>query len=160
MKHRVITLDYSTTEDWKELDSRHVEMIELAAESMNSAYAPYSEYKVGAVVEFEDGTVEVGNNQENAAYPSGMCAERVALFSAKAKFPDKSIKTIYIITHSTDGIPAAPCGSCRQVIKEVSDRQSSDIQLYIANSGGGLAFFEDATSLLPLGFGPEALKKG
>ena len=89
-------IDYELYQDWRELNESDVTLIEQAYAICEQAYAPYSEFKVGAVLLLDDGTLVKGNNQENMAYPSGLCAERVALFYAGSNFPDKKVKSIYI----------------------------------------------------------------
>ena len=98
-----------------------------------SAYSEYSKFSVGAAVLLENGKILCGSNQENASYPSGLCAERTALFYANSTYPDIKIKAIAIVAGSIDKInenPVAPCGSCRQVISEFQTKQNSDIELY------------------------------
>ncbi len=96
-------------------------LLEKAEEAVHKAYAPYSEFKVGAALRLANGAVIQGNNQENAAYPSGLCAERVALFYASAQFPSIAVEAIAITVNSPNGLletPIPPCGACRQVMAE------------------------------------------
>ena len=102
-------------------------MLQHAQEAIEGSYAPYSEFRVGAAVLLENGEVIKGSNQENAAYPSGLCAERVAIFHAKSKYPDLKVKSIAITAASDNFItksPITPCGACRQVIAETESRQN------------------------------------
>lgn len=137
-----------------ELSSSEQELVEKAKEATSSAYAPYSHFKVGAAVRLKDGTILMGNNQENAAYPSGLCAERVALFYAGANFPETEVEALAICaskqgTYTTT--PISPCGSCRQVINETTERQKKAIKLILFGTDESYVF-EDANALLPLSF--------
>jgi len=117
------------------LDEQDRTIIQTAEDTACQAYAPYSGFKVGAALILEDQTILTGNNQENAAYPSGLCAERVALFSASALHPDKRIKSLAIVAYNKTQRtvnPVYPCGSCRQVMVEIEDRQGAPIRLILA----------------------------
>jgi len=117
--------EYQTDENLRESDRV---LIKKAEKALCSAYAPYSEFKVGASVLLNNGKLISGSNQENAAYPSGLCAERVALFHAKSKYPDSVIDAIAITANSDNfdiNHPVTPCGACRQVIAEVESRQNT-----------------------------------
>ena len=116
---KTLKIEYQEFESWKELSDSEQSLVLKAYESCDKAYAPYSKFKVGASVLLEDGTVVLGNNQENIAYPSGLCAERVALFYAGANHPDVQIETLVIVAKGDlidDEACLSPCGSCRQVI--------------------------------------------
>ena len=106
----------------EELSAAERQLLEQAIEATNRSYAPYSHFCVGAAVLLENGEVVIGCNQENAAYPSGLCAERTALFAAGAQYPDCAVEVLAIAARGTDGElteePTGPCGSCRQVIIE------------------------------------------
>ena len=120
------------------------------------AYAPYSNFKVGASVRLENGEIVVGNNQENIAYPSGLCAERVALFYVGANYPNVSIETICIVAKG-DLIPIdsilAPCGCCRQVMIESEQRQSKPIRVILVNQNKTVVVIETVKHFLPFIFG-------
>ena len=110
--------------EYKSVDELQPEDRELAAEAMaamNNAYAPYSHFHVGAAVRMSNGQIVRGSNQENAAFPSGLCAERTAMFAASARYPDKDMRSI-ALAGGVHGIltrePATPCGACRQVMAE------------------------------------------
>ena len=108
-----------------------------------SAYSEYSEFSVGAAVLLDNGEIISGSNQENASFPSGLCAERTALFYAKSKYPKIKIKEIAIIAGSINKInnnPVAPCGSCRQVISEYQTKQNADIGLYFMGEKGKIIY--------------------
>ena len=120
----------------EELTAEERPLVELAIEATNRSYAPYSHFRVGAAVRLADGTEVIGCNQENAAYPSGLCAERTALFAAGAQYPDQPVEMLSIAARGTDGQlteePTGPCGSCRQVIieSETRSRRRMKILLY------------------------------
>ena len=133
-------------------------LIEAAKNATEYAYAPYSQFKVGAAVLLENREIVIGNNQENAAYPSGLCAERTAIFSANANFPNQKVVAIAIAAfykgkYSTD---VTPCGGCRQVLLETETRFNSPIRILIYR-GDEIYVVENAKALLPLHFGEEML---
>ena len=119
----------------EELTSEEQHLVELAIEATKRSYAPYSNFHVGAAVRLENGVEIIGCNQENAAYPSGLCAERTALFSAGAQFPDIPVEVLAIAARGTDGElqyePVGPCGSCRQVIIESETRAGHPIRILL-----------------------------
>lgn len=106
------------------LEAEDAQLERLAAEVAEQAYAPYSQFRVGAAALLENGEIVTGSNQENAAYPSGLCAERTALFYAGAQYPDVPVKTLAIVASNKEGRVAmiTPCGACRQVLMEVAQR--------------------------------------
>ncbi len=118
-----------------ELTASECELLEQAIEATSRSYAPYSHFCVGAAVRLENGEVVIGCNQENAAYPSGLCAERTALFSAGAQYPDVPVRMLSIAARGTDGElmeePVGPCGSCRQVIIESETRAKAPIRILL-----------------------------
>lgn len=138
------------------LDGNDMLLVEKAVNGMDNAYAPYSNFKVGASVKLENGEIVVGNNQENIAYPSGLCAERVALFYVGANYPNESIETICIVAKG-DLIPIdsvlAPCGSCRQVMIESEKRQSKPIRVILVNQNKTVVVIETVKHFLPFIFG-------
>ena len=139
-----------------ELHSEDLELYEYAKKAHADAYAPYSTFKVGAALRLSSGKIVIGNNQENAAYPSGLCAERVAIFSAMANHPDESVLEMAIYAE-TDVQPVTPCGSCRQVLVEYEFRQEKPIRIVMANAENVL-IAENAISLLPIAFTQQKLK--
>ena len=122
MKKQQFISDYTVYEDERELAvdaAADAELLRQAHEATDNSYVPYSKFHVGAAVRLANGDIVKGNNIENAAYPSGLCAERVALFSAQAQYPDVPVEALAItarseITDVTD--PVAPCGACRQSV--------------------------------------------
>ena len=136
------------------LEQQDSELLKKAADAAKSAYAPYSNFNVGAAVRLSNGEVIAASNQENAAYPSGLCAERVAIFYAHARYPDSNIESI-AVTASVDGHlcedPTYPCGACRQVMAESENRSGKPIKIII---GGEriTQVMDSVSSLLPFSF--------
>src|SRR5699024_3703702 len=117
MKKKIIQATFSVYENLKELPEAAKELFNKAIEARDKAYAPYSQYLVGAAIQLSSGKIITGGNQENAAYPSGLCAERTAIFYAGANFPNETISALAVSVKSTNKTidkPAAPCGACRQ----------------------------------------------
>jgi cytidine deaminase len=136
-----------------DLESKY--LIHKAKDAAVHAYAPYSKFLVGAAVLLEDGTIVTGTNQENAAYPSGMCAERVALYSAISQFPDLKISKIAVIAKRKNGkelLPATSCGPCRQVMLEFEIRQNKHFEVLMMNQDHQWVRAASAISLLPFAF--------
>jgi len=146
----------------KGLDNSDRELFEQATQASETSYSPYSGFQVGAAVRLTNGIVIRGNNQENAAYPSGLCAERVALFFAQAQFPDVPIDAIAIFARSKEfelDKPVTPCGACRQVMAEYENRHSRKMRVIMGNEDGQVQILEGMENLLPLMFMLEKLKK-
>jgi len=141
--------------------SEHKKMlIEEAKNATFSAYAPYSEYRVGAAVLLDNGTIITGNNQENAAYPSGLCAERTALFFANSQYPDVPVKAIAIAAYNKGGFTkevCTPCGSCRQVLVEIENRYNKLIEI-IMYGEDHIYEVDSIRDLLPLSFGKSSME--
>lgn len=154
MIEKTITIKYSLIRNITDLDTEDQELIQRCKEASMKAYAPYSSFHVGAAVLLVDGTIYTGNNQENAAYPSGLCAERVALFYAGAEKPDLAVKTLAICANK-QGLftekPVSPCGACRQVISETTANHGHPIKL-ILYGDSEIQIFENANDLLPFSF--------
>lgn len=139
---------------YEELSTIDQQLIEKAKEQVHKAYAPYSNFRVGAAVELENGEIFAGSNQENAAYPSGLCAERVAMFYANAQFPNIPVKSIAIAAFVNDNFlaePITPCGSCRQVLLETEMRFESNVKVLLYGTNQTYVF-ENIKQLLPLCF--------
>ena len=119
----------------EELTAEEQHLIQLAIEATDRSYAPYSHFSVGAAVRLDNGIEVTGSNQENVAYPSGLCAERTALFYAGAQYPDQPIRMLAIAARGTDGEltdePTGPCGACRQVIIESETRAGIPIHILL-----------------------------
>ncbi len=130
-------------------------LLEQADIAQKGSYSPYSNFRVGAAILLKDGTVIQGSNQENASFPAGLCAERVALFYAGANFPNQTIKTIAISAAAAKvevKKPAGPCGSCRQAILEYEVKQNSPITILMKGQSGPIYKCGSIADLLPLSF--------
>ena len=142
--------------NWESLQTVDISVVNKAFEAMEKAYAPYSKFKVGAALLLEDGQIIQGNNQENIAYPSGLCAERVALFHAGAQFPGIAVDLICIVAKG-DLMPISqllsPCGACRQVMLESENRQNKPIRIILVNQNNRTMCIDSVQNLLPFGFG-------
>ncbi|MBS1651826.1 MAG: cytidine deaminase [Bacteroidetes bacterium] len=150
---KAIFKQYNSASD---LESIEKTLCESAKEALKNAYAPYSNFKVGASVMLQNGTIIKGNNQENAAYPSGLCAERVAVYSASANFPNEKIISIAISSKSSNikknNTPVAPCGACRQALLEYEIKQKSPIKVLLVSENNTVIESESIANLLPLSF--------
>lgn len=146
----------------QELESWQQNLLQKAEEAAKNAYAPYSLFHVGAALLLENGIIVTGNNQENVAYPSGLCAERVAIYAAGAQYPDIKIKAIGIFARSknyTVDNPISPCGACRQAIAEYENRYQQNIQLILKGEKSTIYLINSIKDLLPLHFNETKLKK-
>ena len=136
-------------------------LIEAAKQATKNAYARYSNFKVGAALLLENGEVITGNNQENAAYPSGTCAERTAVFFANANYPDQKVVAIAVAAFNNGKFTKdviTPCGACRQVLLEVENRYKTPMRI-LMYSDDGIYVVDSIKNLLPLSFGDEMLVK-
>lgn len=155
MKEIKIYSNFKVFDSINELPSQIIQLFKEAKSTRESAYSEYSEFSVGAAVLLENGEIICGSNQENASYPSGLCAERTALFYANSKYPKIKIREIAIIAGSINKInnnPVAPCGSCRQVISEYQTNQNADIGLYFMAEKGKIIYTDSINNLLPFKF--------
>lgn len=154
--NKIITIDYQELEDYALLDASDHVLVEKAYSICDKAYAPYSKFNVGAAALLSNGEVVLGSNQENIAYPSGLCAERVALFYAGANFSDQSVKTLCIVAKG-DLLPMdkllSPCGACRQVMLETEIRQIEPYRVILVSQNKRTIIFSSAKDLLPFAFG-------
>jgi cytidine deaminase len=138
----------------KDLNESEAELLRKAHEAASKAYAPYSGFHVGSAVRLKSGTIVIGSNQENTAYPSGLCGERVAVFAAGSQFPDEEIESIAIVSPSPQAVPSTfmPCGGCRQVLLEAELRQKNQIKLYLQARDEKVLVSNSASNLLPFSF--------
>lgn len=153
---RIFVYEYDAVSELPEEDQK---LLKAARKAAKFAYAPYSGFSVGAALKLENGDIVKGNNQENAAFPTGLCAERVALFYANATYPHLSVKSIAVTASSHDEIvdgPVRPCGSCRQALSEAEVRFKQPIKV-ILDGKKKIQIFEGVDSLLPFAFKPESL---
>lgn len=146
---------------YEELSEQDRQLIESARQATQQSYAPYSQFHVGAAVLLEDGTTITGTNQENVAYPSGVCAERTALFYASSAHPDKAIVALAIAAHSKGEFtnnPISPCGACRQVMLEIEQRHARPIRILLYGTESVYVIEGGVRELLPLTFGASFFK--
>ncbi|MCX2745796.1 cytidine deaminase [Mangrovivirga sp. M17] len=156
-KTKSININYTEYDSFEDLTKQWQNLVKKAEEACETAYAPYSHFKVGAALELENGTIIKGNNQENAAYPSGLCAERVALFTAHSQYPDQKIKklTICAINNENKKTGVSPCGGCRQVMVEFS--KENNIEVLLKTKEGKFHLFNSALDLVPFNFNKKNL---
>ncbi|MBO6184756.1 MAG: cytidine deaminase [Chryseobacterium sp.] len=151
-----IKIDYEHFKSRNELSEVENRLFEQAIQARENAYAPYSNFFVGCAVLLENGEIYSGNNQENAAFPSGLCAERTALFWIGANFPEQTIKKIFIVggpkEFSEKNPPIPPCGACRQSIIEYETKQNENIELYFSNLNDEVIKVGSIKDLLPFYF--------
>jgi cytidine deaminase len=155
MKEITLSTKLKAYDKQEELPERYRKLLEKARAAREEAYAPYSCFYVGAAALLEDGNIAIGANQENAAYPMCLCAERVALGNAAMQYPRTPIVAMAISVRNPNKEivePAAPCGSCRQAICESEDRQGQPIALILQGAKGPVYLLESGKSILPLGF--------
>ena len=154
MTNKEIKIAYVEYDCLEQLDSKDLELAQAAIEATALSYAPYSNFNVGAAVLFEDGVIVKGSNQENAAYPSGMCAERTALFYASARRPDKAMTAIAIAAGQNGKIcemPVTPCGACRQVMAQYQTKSARPMEILLVGAKK-IWKFNKVDDLLPLIF--------
>ena len=144
----------------EELSDADRQLVEAAVEATANAYAPYSKFQVGAALRLANGDIVTGANQENAAFPSGICAERSAIFAAQSHQPDQPVSTLAIAAKNANGLlksPITPCGACRQVILEIEDRYKQPVRILLHGTDGTLAI-ASVKDLLPLCFVDESMR--
>ncbi|MCR5548190.1 MAG: cytidine deaminase [Bacteroidales bacterium] len=154
MTQKDINISYLEYSRIEEMNAEDRELAAEAIEAMGGAYAPYSHFHVGAAVRMSNGQIVRGANQENAAFPSGLCAERTAMFSASAKYPDKDMRSIAIAggVHGRLGRePATPCGACRQVMAQYQTKAGKPMSVIMIGADR-IWKFEKVDDILPLIF--------
>lgn len=155
MKKVTIVSEFEEFEDVKDLPPEDQDLVKAARQSVSKAYAPYSRFQVGAAVSLENGIIMRGNNQENASYPIGLCAERVAIFAAGANYPGVKIKAIAVTALSDQFLidkPITPCGACRQAIAEYEHRYHGPIRLILVGETGKVLVSDTIRQFLPYQF--------
>ncbi|MEG1025487.1 cytidine deaminase [Flavobacterium plurextorum] len=155
MKEISITSSFTVYESIKEVSEEIQDLMTQAVEIRKKAYAPYSQFRVGAALLLDNGKIVLGSNQENAAYPSGLCAERVAIFHAGSIYPEAKILKIAITAASDTNqtkAPIPPCGSCRQSIAEYEIKQDTPIEIYFMGEIGEVYKSASLKNLLPFMF--------
>lgn len=155
MKNITVSTQLSVYENLEELPESIRDLMQQAVTIRKKAYAPYSKFRVGAALLLDNGKVVLGSNQENAAYPSGLCAERVAIFQAGAIYPEAKIIKMAITaasdTNQTQS-PIPPCGACRQSIAEYEFKQEVPIEIFFMGEVGAIYKSDSLKNLLPLSF--------
>ena len=154
MEEKTIQIKYREYTSVSDLPPADHELLEKAIQATSTAYSPYSHFCVGAAVLLANGTTVTGSNQENVAYPSGLCAERTAMFSASAQYPKVPMRKIAIVGKNADGelCAATPCGACRQVMSEYQEVAGENIEIILYSQGGSVLVFDGIDALLPLRF--------
>lgn len=155
MKEVKIESIFKVYEGLSELPNDIQNLMQSAIETRENAYAPYSKFKVGAAILLDNNEVVVGSNQENASYPSGLCAERTAIYYVGAKYPNAKILKMAITASSQNQVtdsPIPPCGACRQSISEYEIKQNQPIEIYFMGATGKVVKSNSLANLLPLGF--------
>jgi cytidine deaminase len=150
-----VTTDYSPTAD-------DLMLIARAEAALPYAYAPYSGFQVASALLLSNGVIVTGTNQENAAYPAGMCAERVALFAVASQYPGEQIRKMVVVARKVGGTafsPATSCGSCRQVMLEFEHRQSQPFEVIMLERAGRWLHTSSAAALLPFSFNKSNLSE-
>lgn len=162
MQKLILDSHFEKYDSFDELTEQDRQLMEAARSAAIDAYAPYSHFHVGAAVLLENGTIVKGSNQENAAYPSGLCAERVALFASGAQHPGTKIRAIAITAYPEGkkiaAVPISPCGDCRQVMAEYELRYGQNIRLIMEGGNNTFIVSNSVSQLLPFLFSAEALK--
>lgn len=154
-KNSKIEITVEVFDNLSELPIKIQELMQKAQKTRDTAYAPYSKFKVGAAILLQSGEITVGSNQENAAYPSGLCAERVAIFHTGAIFPNEQMEAIAITAKAPNQIlsePIGPCGACRQSMAEYEQKQGKPIAVYFMGETGRIIKIASVKDLLPLSF--------
>ena len=155
MKKITVISEFSVFDSVQELPDEIQNLMKLAVEIRKNAYAPYSKFRVGTALLLDNGKIVLGSNQENAAYPSGLCAERVAIFQAGSIYPKAKIIKMAITaasdTNKTSS-PIPPCGSCRQSIAEYEIKQETPIEIYFMGEIGAIYKSDSLKNLLPFMF--------
>ena len=160
MKEININTTISVFNGINELPGEIQTLMNQAIETRKNAYAPYSKFRVGAAILLDNGKIVLGSNQENAAYPSGLCAERVAIFQAGAIYPNAKIVKLAITAASDTNptlSPIPPCGACRQSIAEYEFKQDTPIEIYFMGESGEVYKSNSINNLLPLSFDKTSL---
>lgn len=159
MYKRIYQIHVNEYERLKDLPQKDQELVLAARGAALNAYAPYSKFQVGAALRLSNGEMIKGNNQENADFTDGLCAERVALFYAHANYPGEPVTAMAVSAKNSHGVIngiALPCGSCRQVLIETESRYKQSIRL-ILDGAKKIMVFEGADNLLPFAFKPDSL---
>jgi len=161
MKNREIVIKFLEYERSADLDPKDAELVEFAKEAVKTSYSPYSKFAVGAAVRLVNGEIVKGSNQENGAYPSGLCAERVALFAAGSQYPGVAVDAIAITVNTENHYhkgPLAPCGACRQVMLETETISKREMKIIMHGENDSCFVTQNVRSVLPFAFDGDFLK--
>lgn len=159
MINKKIEINFKEYNEITALGEQDAELIKIADINLANSYSPYSQFKVSSLILLEGNIQVLGTNQENAAYPSGLCAERVAVFSAKSTYPNKKIEKVIIVTEQGNEYPFSPCGSCRQALMEYELTQKEPIEVVLKSGNSKIWVFESIKDLLPFAFEAEDILK-
>ncbi len=161
IKTKELHIAYKIYASFEDLDVIQQKLILQARDACSRAYAPYSNFHVGAAFLLDDGQIIEGNNQENAAYPSGLCAERTAIFYIGANFPTKKVEimavTAHLASNNTNFLSISPCGACRQSVLEYEEKQKAPIKVLLSCENGSFIELPSIASLLPFKFVEDSL---
>jgi cytidine deaminase len=161
MKKEELRFEYESYNDITELNEADAKLVQSARDVTAKAYAPYSNFLVGAAAKLANGEVVMGTNQENASFPVGICAERSLLATAAMLHTNVPIDTLAVSYHNLNGDsskPVSPCGMCRQALREYEDRTNQPIRLILSGMDGKIYILERSTLLLPMSFGGDDMK--
>lgn len=159
-KDREWSVTYRIFDGSEDLGEEEQKLWNEAGKAFEVSYSPYSSFPVGAALLLEDGRIVRGSNQENAAYPSSICAERVAVWKAATDHPDKEFRTLAIRTSREEhSVPVSPCGACRQVLSEYEERFGGSLQVLFPGEGGRIISVEKVRDLLPFPFEPASIQE-
>jgi cytidine deaminase len=159
MVNKKIEINFKEYNNLSALGLQDAELIKIADTNLANSYSPYSQFKVSSLILLEGNINVLGTNQENAAYPSGLCAERVAVFSAKSTYPNKKIEKVVIVTEQGNEFPFSPCGSCRQALMEYELNQKEPIEVILKSGNSKIWVFKSIKDLLPFAFEAEDILK-
>ncbi|HTH81332.1 MAG TPA: cytidine deaminase [Mucilaginibacter sp.] len=161
MTNHEIKISFQEYNSLKELDTNDQELCAEATKAMKNSHSPYSKFRVGAALRLKSGKIIVGSNQENVAYPSGLCAERVALFYWGANYPDDPIGSMAVTAHTDEFVlqkPVTSCGSCLQVLAEYEKKQGDAVKVILFCKDGPVWVANGIESFLPFLFFEDRLK--
>jgi len=154
MDTKKLTIEYKEYDSIEELSRSEKELLQCAIDAIKGSYAPYSNFNVGAAVKLSNGVIVKGSNQENAAYPSGMCAERTAMYSAAARYPNEGFTALAVVASQNGELqpaPSYPCGACRQVMAQYEKRYGKPMKIIIG-SAGKIQVFDSVSGIMPFIF--------
>lgn len=160
MEQKRLEIEYQELA-FDELPAQEQDLVRSAIQATGNSYSPYSHFRVGAALRLEDGSVQMGANQENAAFPSGLCAERTAIFAAQALHPELRPVQLAIAARNANGLlpePVSPCGACRQVMLQMEQRYGQPMGVILYGTKH-IFKFRSASQLIPFSFGDDNMKQ-